>query len=88
MSWAAVAAEKTEICLCFDLVLQLLNCQLIKKLTLQGVASGMDIKKGGAFKARPYKNPFRGPFGPIFLQRKGWGMKITYENFFKMGFDI
>ena len=48
----------------------------------------MDIKKGGAFKARPYKNPFRGPFGPIFLQRKGWGMKITYENFFKMGFDI
>ena len=31
MSWAAVAAEKTEICLCFDLVLQLLNCQLIKK---------------------------------------------------------
>ena len=26
---------------------------------------------GGAFNARPYKNPFKGPFGPIFLLRKG-----------------
>ena len=27
----------------------------------------MDIKKGGSFNARPYKNPFKGPFGPIFF---------------------
>ena len=56
-------------------------------LTLQEGASGMDIKKGGgAFNARPYKNPFKGPFGPIFLHRKGWGIKITSENFFEIGF--
>ena len=36
-------------------------------LTLQEGASGMDIKKGGAFNARPYKNTFKGPFGPIFF---------------------
>ena len=55
-------------------------------LTLQEGASGMDIKKGGAFNARPYKNPFKGPFGSIFLHRKGWGIKITSENFFEIGF--
>ena len=37
------------------------------KLTLQEGASGMDIKGGGAFNARHYKNPFKGPFGPIFF---------------------
>ena len=42
----------------------------------------MDIKKGGAYNARPYKNPFKGPFGPIFLHRKGLGIKIIYENGF------
>ena len=47
----------------------------------------MDIKKGGgAFNARPYKNPFKGPFGLIFLHRKGWGIKITSEKFFEIGF--
>ena len=40
---------------------------VILQLTLQEGASGMDIKKGGAFNARPYKNPFKGPFGPIFF---------------------
>ena len=56
-------------------------------LTLQEGASGMDIKKrGGAFNARPYKNPFKGPFGTIFLHRKGWGIKITSEKFFEIGF--
>ena len=52
-------------------------------LTLQEGASGMDIKKGGAFNARPYKNPFK---GPIFLHRKGWGIKITSEKIFEIGF--
>ena len=46
----------------------------------------IELKGGGAFKARPYKNPFRGPFGPIFLHRKGWGIKITSEKFFEIGF--
>ena len=55
-------------------------------LTLQEGVSGIDIKKGGAFNARSYKNPFKGPFGPIFLHRKGWGIKITSENFFEIGF--
>ena len=32
------------------------------------------------------KNPFKGPFGPIFWHRKGWGIKITSENFFEIGF--
>ena len=41
---------------------------------------------GGAFNARPYKNPFKGLFGPIFLHRKGWGIKITSEKFFEIGF--
>ena len=40
----------------------------------------------GAFNARPYKNQFKGPFGPIFLHRKGWGIKITSEKFFEIGF--
>ena len=46
----------------------------------------MDIKKGGAFNARPYKNPFKGPFDPIFLLRKGLWIKITSEKFFEIGF--
>ena len=47
----------------------------------------MDIKKGGgAFNARPYKNPFKGPFGLIFWHRKGLGIKITSEKFFEIGF--
>jgi len=41
---------------------------------------------GGAFNARPYKNPFKGLFGPIFLHRKGWGIKTTSEKFFEIGF--
>ena len=42
----------------------------------------MDIKKGGgAFNARPYKNPFKGPFGPIFWHRKGWGKNNLRKNF-------
>ena len=40
----------------------------------------------GHQEARPDKNPFKGPFGPIFLHRKGWGIKITSENFFDIGF--
>jgi len=31
----------------------------------------------GAKIARPCKNLFRDHFDPIFLHRKGWGMKIT-----------
>ena len=32
---------------------------------------------GGAFKAPPYKNPFRGHFDPIFPHNFSWGIKIT-----------
>ena len=39
----------------------------VSHLTLQEGAYGMDIKKGGALNARPYKKPFKGPFGPIFF---------------------
>ena len=46
----------------------------------------MDIELRGAFKARPYKNPLRGPFGPIFSHYLDWGTKITLENFFEIGF--
>ena len=33
--------------------------------------------RGWAFKAPPYKNPFRGPFGPVFSHNCDWGTKIT-----------
>ena len=56
-------------------------------LTLQVEASGIDIELRGAFKAPPCKNLFRDHFDLIFLHRKGWGIKITQENFFKMGFE-
>ena len=49
--------------------------------TRRGLWNGYQ-EGGGAFHARPYKNPFKGLFGPIFLHRKGWGIKITSENFF------
>ena len=53
---------------------------MIRKLSLlilQEEASGIDIERGGAFKAPPYKNLFRGSFGPIFSHNFDWGTKIT-----------
>ena len=57
-----------------------INCQLVlrklvrlKFLTLQVEASGIDIElRGGGC-----KNLFRDHPDPIFLHRKGWGIKIT-----------
>ena len=34
--------------------------------TRRGLWNGHQVGGGGAFKAPPYKNPFRGPFDPIF----------------------
>ena len=42
----------------------------------------MDFKQGGAFKAPSYKNPFRGPFGPIFFAQEGLGDKNNLGKFF------
>ena len=44
--------------------------------TRRGLWNGHRVG-GGAFNARPCKNLFRDHFDPIFLHRKGWGMKIT-----------
>ena len=35
---------------------------------------------------RPYKNPFRGLFKPIFSHNLDWGIKITMENFWELCF--
>ena len=53
-------------------------------LTLQEGASEIDIKQG---RGDPCKNLFKDHFDPIFLHGRGWGIKITQENFFKMGFE-
>ena len=49
--------------------------------TRRGLWNGHRVG-GGAFKAPPYKNPFRGPFGPIFWHKKGWGIKKNLGKFF------
>ena len=80
-------------CLCVTLIQMTMQSKLCEKivskwpltgfcrgwaLTLQVEASGMDIElKGGAFKARPYKNPFSGPFDLIFSHNFDLGTKIT-----------
>ena len=50
--------------------------------TSRGLWNGHRVGGEGAF-----KNMFRDHFDPIFLHRKGWGIKRTKENFFKMGFE-
>ena len=55
-------------------------------LALQEGASGIDIKKGGAFKARSIKTHLEALLARFFLHRKGWGIKITSEKFFEIGF--
>ena len=47
-----------------------------KRLTLPEVASGIDIEKGGTFKACPSNNLVR-IILIQFLHRKGWGIRIT-----------
>jgi len=59
-------------------VFSILNVQIDgSQLTLHLEASGIDINMGGAFKACPYKNPFRGHFDPNFSLNFDWGTKIT-----------
>ena len=59
-------------------IIRMIHTELafIFKPTRRGLWNGHQVR-GGAFKARPYKNSFRGPFGPIFWHRKGGGIKIT-----------
>ena len=56
-------------------------------LTLQEGASGIVIKEGGGLlMPAPIKTHLKALLARFFFHRKGWGIKITSENFFEIGF--